>query len=45
MLKGSQDLGAQLSDALMNIENQPSIQDMIASLKISDKLPELAEAK
>ena len=45
MLKGSQDLGAQLSDALMNIENQPSIHDMIASLKISDKLPELAEAK
>jgi 2-methylcitrate dehydratase PrpD len=45
MVKGSQDLGAQLSDALMNLEIQPSIQDMIASLKISDKLPELAEAK
>lgn len=45
MLKGSQDLGAQLSDALMNLEIQSSIHDMIASLKISDKLPELAEAK
>jgi 2-methylcitrate dehydratase PrpD len=44
MVKGSQDLGVRLSDALMNLEIQPSIQDMIASLKISDKLPELADA-
>lgn len=44
MLNGAQGWVPSLSDALMSLENQPSIQEMISGLKISDKLPVLADA-
>lgn len=44
MLNGAQEWIPSLSDSLMSLENQPSIQEMISGLKISDKLPGLADA-
>jgi hypothetical protein len=44
MVKGAGNLGPALSEALMNLENQVSVKEIIASLKAQDETPELAEA-
>lgn len=44
MVKGAQNLGPALSETLMNLENQASVKEIIASLKAQDETPVLAEA-
>lgn len=44
MVKGAQNLGPTLSETLMNLENQASVKEIIASLKAQDETPVLAEA-
>lgn len=44
MVKGAGNLGPALSEKLMNLENQVSVKEIIASLKAQDETPELAEA-
>jgi hypothetical protein len=44
MVKGAGNLGPALSEKLMNLENQASVKEIIASLKAQDEIPVLAEA-
>jgi 2-methylcitrate dehydratase PrpD len=44
MVKGAGNLGPALSEKLMNLENQTSVKEIIASLKAQDEIPVLAEA-
>ena len=44
MVKGAQNLGPSLSETLMNLEKQASVEEIIASLKAQDDTPVLAEA-
>jgi hypothetical protein len=44
MLNGAQEWVPALSDTLMSLENQLSIDDLISSMKVHDQLPVLADA-